>query len=138
MEKIIAAFEEFMTSERAEDIELLDKLAGMIRQQAERVRIKRHQVATPDFEERVKVLHTKLGDFKEEFETRTYNILKSTGHTDVTVGEFLADITEGELLKLKNFGRHSLNSVREWLAAKGLSIGMDLSLYLPGFERKYR
>ncbi|MDP7386082.1 MAG: DNA-directed RNA polymerase subunit alpha C-terminal domain-containing protein, partial [Nitrospinota bacterium] len=35
--------------------------------------------------------------------------------------------TEGEMLKTRNFGRKSLNEIREVLAQMGLSLGMDLS-----------
>jgi DNA-directed RNA polymerase subunit alpha len=34
--------------------------------------------------------------------------------------------TEGEMLKTKNFGRKSLNEIKEVLASMGLSLGMRL------------
>jgi DNA-directed RNA polymerase subunit alpha len=34
--------------------------------------------------------------------------------------------TEGEMLKTKNFGRKSLNEIKEILAAMGLGLGMRL------------
>ena len=34
--------------------------------------------------------------------------------------------TEGEMLKTKNFGRKSLNEIKEMLASMGLSLGMRL------------
>ena len=39
----------------------------------------------------------------------------------------LVQKTEGEMLKTRNFGRKSLNEIREVLAQMGLSLGMDLS-----------
>ena len=34
--------------------------------------------------------------------------------------------TEGEMLKTKNFGRKSLNEIKDILATMGLSLGMRL------------
>jgi DNA-directed RNA polymerase subunit alpha len=41
------------------------------------------------------------------------------------IGE-LVQKTEGEMLKTKNFGRKSLNEIKELLASMGLSLGMTL------------
>jgi DNA-directed RNA polymerase subunit alpha len=38
----------------------------------------------------------------------------------------LVQKTEGEMLKTKNFGRKSLNEIKEILAGMGLSLGMRL------------
>jgi DNA-directed RNA polymerase subunit alpha len=37
--------------------------------------------------------------------------------------------TEAEMLKTKNFGRKSLNEIKEILAGMGLSLGMKLDNY---------
>jgi DNA-directed RNA polymerase subunit alpha len=34
--------------------------------------------------------------------------------------------TEGEMLKTKNFGRKSLNEIKDTLASMGLSLGMSI------------
>lgn len=52
---------------------------------------------------------------------RTYNCLKNANIG--TVGE-LALRTESDLLRTKNFGRKSLNEIREFLEDVGLSLGM--------------
>jgi len=52
---------------------------------------------------------------------RSYNCLKNANIT--TIRE-LVQKTEGEMLKTKNFGRKSLNEIKEILGAMGLSLGM--------------
>ena len=54
-----------------------------------------------------------------EFSARTANSLKSEGI--VTLGDLVA-IPEPEFLRFPNFGRKSLNEVKEVLAALGLSL----------------
>lgn len=56
-----------------------------------------------------------------ELSVRSYNCLKNANIT--TIRE-LVQKTEGEMLKTKNFGRKSLNEIKEILAAMGLSLGM--------------
>ncbi len=46
------------------------------------------------------------------------------------IGEFVQK-TEGEMLKTKNFGRKSLNEIKEVLAEMGLSLGMKLPNWSP-------
>ena len=59
-----------------------------------------------------------------ELSVRSYNCLKNA---DIkTIGE-LVQKTEGEMLKTKNFGRKSLNEIKEILSEMGLSFGMKLS-----------
>ena len=58
-----------------------------------------------------------------ELSVRSYNCLKNA---DIkTIGE-LVQKTEAEMLKTKNFGRKSLNELKEILAEMGLSFGMKL------------
>jgi DNA-directed RNA polymerase subunit alpha len=58
-----------------------------------------------------------------ELSVRSYNCLKNA---DIkTIGE-LVQKTESEMLKTKNFGRKSLNEIKEILAEMGLSFGMKL------------
>lgn len=54
-----------------------------------------------------------------DFSVRTYNCLKKANI--LTIGE-LAQIPEGELMQIRNFGKKSLTEVKEKLAALGLSI----------------
>jgi len=56
-----------------------------------------------------------------ELSVRSYNCLKNANIT--TIRE-LVQKTEQEMLKTKNFGRKSLNEIKEILGAMGLSLGM--------------
>lgn len=56
-----------------------------------------------------------------ELSVRAFNCLKNAGI--VTIRD-LVQRTESEMLKMKNFGRKSLNEVKEVLASMGLSFGM--------------
>ncbi len=58
-----------------------------------------------------------------ELSVRSYNCLKNANIK--TIGE-LVQKTEAEMLKTKNFGRKSLNEIKEILAEMGLSFGMKL------------
>jgi DNA-directed RNA polymerase subunit alpha len=58
-----------------------------------------------------------------ELSVRSYNCLKNANIR--TIGE-LVQKTEVEMLKTKNFGRKSLNEIKEILASMGLSLGMKL------------
>jgi len=58
-----------------------------------------------------------------ELSVRSYNCLKNA---DIkTIGE-LVQKSEGEMLKTKNFGRKSLNEIKEILLDMGLSFGMRI------------
>ncbi len=71
------------------------------------------------------VLNENLDKSVEELElsVRSYNCLKNANIR--TIRE-LVQKTEGEMLKTKNFGRKSLNEIKEILASMGLSLGMKL------------
>ena len=58
-----------------------------------------------------------------ELSVRSYNCLKNANIR--TIRE-LVQKTEGEMLKTKNFGRKSLNEIKEILQTMGLSLGMRL------------
>ena len=58
-----------------------------------------------------------------ELSVRSYNCLKNANIR--TIRE-LVQKTEGEMLKTKNFGRKSLNEIKEILGSMGLSLGMRL------------
>jgi DNA-directed RNA polymerase subunit alpha len=58
-----------------------------------------------------------------ELSVRSYNCLKNANIQ--TIGE-LVQKTEAEMLKTKNFGRKSLNEIKEILAQMGLSLGMKI------------
>ena len=58
-----------------------------------------------------------------ELSVRSYNCLKNANIR--TIRE-LVQKSEGEMLKTKNFGRKSLNEIKEILAGMGLSLGMRL------------
>jgi DNA-directed RNA polymerase subunit alpha len=58
-----------------------------------------------------------------ELSVRSYNCLKNANIQ--TIGE-LVQRSEAEMLKTKNFGRKSLNEIKEILASMGLSLGMRI------------
>jgi DNA-directed RNA polymerase subunit alpha len=58
-----------------------------------------------------------------ELSVRSYNCLKNANIR--TIRE-LVQKSEGEMLKTKNFGRKSLNEIKEILSTMGLSLGMRL------------
>jgi DNA-directed RNA polymerase subunit alpha len=70
-------------------------------------------------------LYERLGKSVDEMElsVRSYNCLKNANIR--TIGE-LVQKTESEMLKTKNFGRKSLNEIKEILSGMGLSLGMRL------------
>ena len=69
------------------------------------------------------VVNENLSRSVEELElsVRSYNCLKNANIK--TIGE-LVQKSESEMLKTKNFGRKSLNEIKEILASMGLSLGM--------------
>lgn len=76
-------------------------------------------------DEELEAINENLGKSIEELElsVRSYNCLKNANIQ--TIGE-LVQRTEAEMLKTKNFGRKSLNEIKEILADMGLSFGMKL------------
>ena len=74
--------------------------------------------------ERERARTSKLGKSVDEMElsVRSYNCLKNANIR--TIGE-LVQKTEAEMLKTKNFGRKSLNEIKEILAGMGLSLGHE-------------
>ena len=73
----------------------------------------------------VEVVNENLAKSVDELElsVRSYNCLKNA---DIkTIGE-LVQKTESEMLKTKNFGRKSLNEIKEILEGMGLGLGMEL------------
>ena len=56
-----------------------------------------------------------------ELSVRSYNCLKNAGIQ--TIGE-LVQKSESEMLRTKNFGRKSLNEIKEILQTMGLALGM--------------
>ena len=74
---------------------------------------------------RTSTLNENLDKSVEELElsVRSYNCLKNANIR--TIRE-LVQKTEGEMLKTKNFGRKSLNEIKEILTTMGLSLGMRL------------
>jgi len=79
----------------------------------------------PEVDERRQRLLENLRRSVDELElsVRSYNCLKNARIS--TLAE-LVQRTEAEMLKTRNFGRKSLNEIREILGGMGLSLGMDL------------
>ena len=85
-------------------------------------------------EEKPLIKNENLNRSVEELElsVRSYNCLKNANIQ--TIGE-LVQKTEAEMLKTKNFGRKSLNEIKEILGTMGLSLGMmidDQGNAIPG------
>jgi len=76
-------------------------------------------------EKPTEMINENLSKSVEELElsVRSYNCLKNASIK--TIGE-LVQKSESEMLKTKNFGRKSLNEIKEILASMGLSLGMTL------------
>ena len=76
-------------------------------------------------EDKPRIKNENLNRSVEELElsVRSYNCLKNANIQ--TIGE-LVQKTEAEMLKTKNFGRKSLNEIKEILASMGLSLGMRI------------
>lgn len=66
-----------------------------------------------------------------ELSVRSANCLKNA---DIIKIYQLVSKTESEMLKTKNFGRKSLNEIKEVLAEMGLSLGMKLEGFVPPEE----
>ena len=82
-------------------------------------------------------LYEKLNKSVDEMElsVRSYNCLKNANIR--TIGE-LVQKSEAEMLKTKNFGRKSLNEIKELLSEMGLSLGMRLENFPPREELERR
>ena len=68
-----------------------------------------------------------------ELSVRSYNCLKNA---EIRTISELVQKTEAEMLKTKNFGRKSLNEIKEILTNMGLSLGMRLDQTVPQPEAK--
>jgi DNA-directed RNA polymerase subunit alpha len=68
-----------------------------------------------------------------ELSVRSANCLK---HADIKLIGDLVQKTEAEILATKNFGRKSLNEIKEILSEMGLSLGMKLENWSPGNTEK--
>jgi DNA-directed RNA polymerase subunit alpha len=79
--------------------------------------------ASTEIERDVLVEHLNRSVDELELSVRSYNCLKNA---DIkTIGE-LVQKSEAEMLKTKNFGRKSLNEIKEILGNMGLSLGMRI------------
>ncbi len=83
------------------------------------------QVEIPEVDEERQQLIENLSRSVDELElsVRSYNCLKNANIR--TLGE-LVQKNEPEMLKTRNFGRKSLNEIKEILTDMGLSLGMNL------------
>ncbi len=83
------------------------------------------EAATSSEDRKPEIRNENLNRSVEELElsVRSYNCLKNANIQ--TIGE-LVQKSEAEMLKTKNFGRKSLNEIKEILASMGLSLGMKI------------
>ncbi len=83
------------------------------------------EVEEEKVDKEAEIINENLARSVEELElsVRSYNCLKNANIK--TIGE-LVQKSEQEMLKTKNFGRKSLNEIKEILANMGLSLGMNL------------
>ena len=86
------------------------------------------EVKGPQVDEKKQKTITNLKRSVEELElsVRSYNCLKNENIK--TIAD-LVQKTDQEMLKTRNFGRKSLNEIKEILAEMGLSLGMNLDEY---------
>ena len=84
------------------------------------------EVDVEEVDEDFTVFHSTLSRPVDELElsVRSYNCLKNA---DIRTIRDLVQKTEPEMLKTKNFGKKSLQEIKEVLAEMGLTLGMDLS-----------
>jgi DNA-directed RNA polymerase subunit alpha len=103
--------------------------------------IKEHLNMFINFEEEPEGLEEKTSD---ELPTFNENLYRSVNELELSVRaanclrnaniRFIGELvqrTEQEMLKTKNFGRKSLNEIKEILQEMGLSLGMKLENFLP-------
>jgi len=89
---------------------------------------------TTDEEETPKFNENLYLDVDElELSVRSANCLRNANITKIYQ---LVQKTESEMLKTKNFGRKSLNEIKELLSELGLSLGMNLEGFEPPEEDK--
>src|SRR5213082_1208655 len=83
------------------------------------------ETGTSSEERKPEIKNENLNRSVEELElsVRSYNCLKNANIQ--SIGE-LVQKTEAEMLKTKNFGRKSLNEIKEILSSMGLSLGMKI------------
>src|SRR5215813_3980481 len=86
------------------------------------------ETSTSSEERKPEIKNENLNRSVEELElsVRSYNCLKNANIQ--TIGE-LVQKTEAEMLRTKNFGRKSLNEIKEILANMGLSLGMRIDAH---------
>jgi DNA-directed RNA polymerase subunit alpha len=82
--------------------------------------------AVSEEEERMRELLTESVE-ELELSVRSANCLKTANIK--TIGDLVRK-TESDMLKYKNFGRKSLNEIKEILKGMGLSFGMDVDAIL--------
>lgn len=84
------------------------------------------EVEVEEVDEDFNAFHATLNRPVDELElsVRSYNCLKNA---DIRTIRDLVQKTEPEMLKTKNFGKKSLQEIKEVLAEMGLTLGMDLS-----------
>lgn len=83
------------------------------------------EVSEDEADEELEAINENLSKSVEELElsVRSYNCLKNA---DIRTIGALVTKSEMEMLKTKNFGRKSLNEIKEILSGMGLSFGMKL------------
>jgi DNA-directed RNA polymerase subunit alpha len=99
--------------------------------------LKDHLTLFINFEEKEEPFEQKLDDLQDKFNK---NLLRSVNELELSVRaanclknaniRTIADLvqkSENEMLKTKNFGRKSLNEIKEILAEMGLSLGIKLN-----------
>jgi len=84
-----------------------------------------HEAEEKEIDKEREKLNENLNRSVEELElsVRSYNCLKNA---EIRTIRDLVQRSESEMLKTKNFGRKSLNEIKEILAEMGLSLGMKL------------
>ena len=88
------------------------------------------QAPEPPADEPTVIVNEHLDKSVEELElsVRSYNCLKNA---NIRTLRELVQKTEPEMLRTKNFGRKSLNEIKEVLAQMGLHLGMEITDWPP-------
>ena len=89
-----------------------------------------HEAQEKEIDKEREKLNENLNRSVEELElsVRSYNCLKNA---EIRTIRDLVQRSEAEMLKTKNFGRKSLNEIKEILAEMGLSLGMKVDEPVP-------
>jgi DNA-directed RNA polymerase subunit alpha len=98
--------------------------------------LKDHLALFINFEETAELIEPKLDDVKEKFNKNLLRSVNCLKNANIKTISDLVNRSENEMLKTKNFGRKSLNEIKEILSEMGLSLGMKLESVSKGVDNE--